>query len=77
MIGYIVGIGLTADDFQPGTRFRVRCNGVVCVVVRKREIVEDIFGRPLNGWWCRREDTRQEGYIMLGSEGILDAELLS
>jgi hypothetical protein len=40
------------------------------VVVRPAESYKDIFGRPLLRYWCRREDTGEEGFMSYGPDGI-------
>lgn len=53
-------------DGDPSTR---------CVILRDREPDRrDIFGRPLQSWWARREDTGEEGFLDYG-EALVDIPL--
>lgn len=40
------------------------------VVLRPSEMGSDRFGRPLQRFWCRREDTGDEGFMSYGPGGI-------
>lgn len=54
-----------------GDRFVYRAGGadgdVTVEILRERDADRvDLFGRPLQSWWARREDTGAEGYLDFG-----------
>lgn len=65
---------LTAADLRPGVRFKY--NGHPVEILREREKRKDRFGQTLDSWWSRRIDTGDEGYVSLGTGGVLRVELL-
>lgn len=63
-----------AANLKPGDQFlRVEYNkpDITITVVRAKEPTQDRFGRDLFRFWCRREDTGQEGYMDFGPGGVV------
>jgi hypothetical protein len=69
-----VGIKTTipADQLEQGNR--ILCGDVTVIVLRAGvESVETVWplaGRPCLRFWCRREDTGEEGFVSFGPAGV-------
>jgi hypothetical protein len=66
---------IAADDFKIGTQILVTSTGtdVLVTILRDAEPCKDQFGRDMRKFWARREDTKQEGFMIFGPNGTARA----
>jgi hypothetical protein len=61
-----------ASTLKPGDRIHVPYEANVDVtILREAEPCRDRFGRELQRFWSRREDTGAEGFMSYGPGGIV------